>query len=403
MECPDCGEPITDADSTCSSCGKSLVDLNLENQDSNEYNCRSCGEELEFISTYKQWYCYNCQEYVDLPEPTSNDIKSDQKERTEELKDDQNSLELAFDDEEDSESDLEPTADISWDQGEETAEENFEGDVGEGISDDTPENDAHNVEEPNGFGMADSEDDPVEDIGETELSWDDGDESTDDEEVEEEYDNPELSEETTHEEVEMKVPSEEEEIEIDFGSDDSYSDEEIEISTETIEIDDSLGDDTSVLSQLHRAWLKVNNILGLAPDDERVIKLEIKLKNALEGELEQNDAIILASSSLEEVAKLEKELKDMIHYNVSELFHFVKSKLNLAKKIGFTVDDLDEELDNVSSLIARSEYHQAHGYLEGLLARVLELPKTQDEIMIGLDEDSEIILELLEPRAKKSA
>ena len=74
----------------------------------------------------------------------------------------------------------------------------------------------------------------------------------------------------------------------------------------------------------------------------------------------------------------------------------------LAKKIGFNVEELEEELDNISSLIARGEYHQAYGELDSLLKRIFELPQTQDEIMIGLDENSEIMKEFLEPRANQA-
>ena len=400
MECPDCGEPVTDADHACPGCGKSLVGLNLNEQDSKEYVCRSCGEELEFISTYKQWYCYNCQEYMDLPEPTSNEIQSDLKEKSDVLKEGQN----IFDNGLDSDAGLDPesTTDISWDEGDEGTEEWLGDDEEEDISDETSENAAYDTEDDEVFGVADSEEDSDEDFGETELSWDDGDESITEEEPEEGYDDADLFEESIHEEVEINGPAEDEEIEIDFESDDSPMTEELEI-PETIELDENSGKDANVLNQLHQAWLKVNNILGLAPEDERVIELKKKLKNALEGKLEQNDAITLANSSLEEVTKLEKDLKEMIHHNISDLFHFVNSKLFLANKIGFTVDDLEEELDNISSLIARSEYHQAYSDLKAILERVFELPKTQDEIMIGLDEKSEIIQELLGRRAIKSA
>jgi polyhydroxyalkanoate synthesis regulator phasin len=144
----------------------------------------------------------------------------------------------------------------------------------------------------------------------------------------------------------------------------------------------------------------VNNLLGLVKDNTRLVELETELKTALKGELSPGEASTLADDSLEEVSKLEKEFKENIHADVSGLFHFVNSKIFLAKKIGFDVVDLEEDLDNISSLIARSEYHQSLKDLNELLQRVQNLPKTQDEIMIGLESDSEIISELLEPRAQ---
>jgi hypothetical protein len=153
------------------------------------------------------------------------------------------------------------------------------------------------------------------------------------------------------------------------------------------------------MNKLHDAWIKVNNLKGLILIHDRINELEAELKEALDGDLDPRDAIVLADESIEEITKLEKELKEKIHKSVSDLFHFVNSKIHLAKKIGFDVEELEEELDNISALIARSEYHRARGYLDKLLKRIFDLPKTQDEILIGMDEQSDILEELLQPQS----
>ena len=73
MSCPNCGAQIEEYDDTCPVCGEVLHSTPQDAGDqgsSGNYVCQGCGEELEYITAYKQWYCYNCQNYVDLPPPT---------------------------------------------------------------------------------------------------------------------------------------------------------------------------------------------------------------------------------------------------------------------------------------------------------------------------------------------
>ena len=431
MNCPKCGELAGDNDVVCQNCGAALISTSQNQQNSNTYYCEICNEELEFINTYKQWYCYNCQMYVDLPAPTSEPepetvtepIPTTITTTPTTITTTATSPELEPETDSEPEEDIEEEpiiadeSSIAWD---ESAE--IELDDEEGTSDEEEEQ-----------ASEDEVDYDEEGTGE-ELSWDDAVEMDEDETPEHEtgLETEKTEDSKTAEPEEPQIgeiplaidlPSETElnqpkpEIELDSIELPSIIDEEaidtvevveaVETGELELEIDESAiqsgtGEDTELkkksMVKLHQAWLKVNNLKGFISKNDRLSELEAELSEALEGKLDAKDAIILADESLEEVAKLEKELKETIHHNVSELFHFVNSKILLARKIGFEMDEIEEELDNTSSLIARSEYHQAMGDLEQLLVRIFELPKTQDEIMIGLDEQSEIIRELLEPR-----
>jgi hypothetical protein len=444
MKCPDCGEIVTDDLGICPHCGSEMPDESNTQPKEIKHYCEVCNEELEFISTYKQWYCYNCQNYVDLPPPDQDAAPASKPEPEPEVE-----LEMPSS----PAPDLEETHDAdSPEIGLDQDDIEFE------VDDDSAEDIGSEATD---IVLPESMDTTSDDSGE-ELTWDDAieinesvvDESEEHDEMPDEpmaeAEEPEDSipidtdslnvtpsmpealgnefdadvesegspEEDTIELPETSVPdisaSEEVELELDDDSIAMVSDESVpaEIETEIadeIEVifEESVGETAtdasehrSAINKLHDAWLRVNNLLGLVKDNTRLVELETELKTALKGELSPGEASTLADDSLEEVSKLEKEFKENIHADVSGLFHFVNSKIFLAKKIGFDVVDLEEDLDNISSLIARSEYHQSLKDLNELLQRVQNLPKTQDEIMIGLESDSEIISELLEPRAQ---
>lgn len=381
MNCPNCSSQIPDNSTKCPECG-SIINENQNQNESKTYSCEVCGEEIEYITAYRQWYCYNCQTYVDLPEPTTT------QDTTEPIKP---KPELSNEPEDDTES--KPA--ISWDN------------EGAAIDEDKDETEA-----------------------ETELNWDDAVEPDEagDIDVDEEIDTGETIEfktEGTGEEPETEgtdefimagpiagVDPESDTIE-NLSADDIEVeiDEEYEPPEETIEILEHGGENDigarepelkkKALEKLHEAWLKVNNLKSLAPKDPRILQLEEDLNRVLEGDFDPRDSIVIADESIEEAEILEKELKGIIHQQVSDLFHFVGAKITLAKKIGFNLEVIEEELDNVTSLIARGEYHLAKEDLESLLEKIFDLPKTQDEIMIGLDPQSEIIQELLEPLSKE--
>jgi hypothetical protein len=414
MKCSECGALAADDDEDCPNCGKSLSASTSDPQEPNKYYCEDCNDELEYISTYKQWYCYNCQKYVDHPEPSSESTdlglepsKSVTKEVSEEVAPKEDIPEVGVDTVieagpdtipesspsivswEDEASEIEPEEDLEDE--EELEEEDF----------DSEESVDHKLSEIKLYEATDKA---------AEISWDEALASEDAASVDLAHepdiislDSPDVDEyDPTVDEVSFEgglVP----EVESDVTEPnahklpvDAESDIEFEIDQSTLGLEPNLKQKS--LQKLHDAWLRVNNLKGLIPDNKKILELESDLKSAMDGKLDTKDTLVLADESLDEVAKLEKELKDEIHNNVSELFHFVNAKMFLAKKIGFNVEELEEELDNISSLIARSEYHQAHSELDALLQKAFDLPKTQDEIMIGLDENSEIMKEFLEPR-----
>jgi hypothetical protein len=462
MNCPKCGEHVEDDLDDCPSCGASLNDGSDTTQSEPLYHCEECQEELEYISTYKQWYCYNCQNYVDLPapgespatktieEPTTSDELEDQFERSIEPSSEDHSTAIDDDDNvedglveenghdfEDTEED-ETSPEISWNENEGEDDDDEQNDINDGVEVDLPEDDESDDEDSE-FGLK-----------EEELKWDEAFDTDDDEETDSESDAVEVtlpseddfsedddddsdleSEDKAIKLPETSVPdiSETENVELELDDEpseyeDNEEEDELAISEDDFsdEISDEPGDlegddepliiieeppqtlesgsDNGFLDRLHQAWVQVNNLKGLAPENARLSELEEELNIALKGDLEPDNALQLAEDSLKEVPCLEKELKESIHHKVSELFHFVNSKIFLAKKIGFEVEEIEENLDNTSSLIARSEYHQARKNLEELLQQILDLPNTQDEIMIGLDENDEAIAELLEPQGQ---
>ena len=336
MKCSECGE-LADEDATiCHNCGKAFSNSAQDQQGPNKYYCDVCHEELEYITTYKQWYCYNCQNYVDLPIPsTTTDAEEVPVEVPEEVPSADSQPEVAWDGEEDT----------LVDENDKIYEEEY---------DDTKDTDASTIENT-------------------------------------------ISEESRVDEI---VAMSDEEV--DFEIDPDYN--EIDVA-ETTSIPKQTDLDTDIkkkaLSKLHQAWLKVNNLKGLKSDIERISQLEVELESALKGDYDPKDIIILADESLDELVKLEKVLKEEIHNEISNLFHFVNSKILLAKKIGFNVNILEDKLDTFSSLIAMGEYHRARSELEACLQNIFELPKTQNEIMIGLNEQSDLIQELLEPQSRK--
>ena len=390
MKCPNCSSQLSEDMEFCPECGKAIDSSKQKLNGSGKYYCNNCKEELEYISAYKQWYCYNCQNYVDLPEPKK---ESDSKQDI--ISEDGEELEISEDD----------ATPISWDD--------------EPIKIDSEIGDSEEIEsEPQSIDRSEIEEsdqqEAVEDVG-----WDDTVEADDNESsfiIEGEV----ISDQDEDVTVEIADDSEQD-LELEqkpsTGDDDESPKEPIiagpiagvepgvdiienlsadqvvvEIDQdyapveETIEITDHTQIPESdvetsrlrkiAVNKLHKAWVKVTNLKGLNPKDPRVLQLGDDLKSALEGNFDPRDCIILAEESIEEAEKLEKELKDNIHRGVSDMFHFINSKIILAKKIGFNVEQLEEELDNVTSLIARSEYHRARFELETCLKKILDLEVT---------------------------
>jgi hypothetical protein len=196
----------------------------------------------------------------------------------------------------------------------------------------------------------------------------------------------------------------ESEVEVEFFNDESSTGEYFSISSDDLTV---TGDENNnllkkkAIAKLHQAWLKVNNLKNLNPDEPRVVALESELNEAVKGDFDAKDVIVLADESLEEAEKLEKEFQELIHVQVDSIYHIVHSKLILAKKIGFEVMELETKLDEISSIIAEGDYLKARNNLDLCLEEISALPKKQDEIMIGLDEQSDLIQELLEPLPEK--
>jgi hypothetical protein len=379
MKCSECGEPVADDAKVCPHCGKNLTAPPNKQLDSIKFYCYACNDELEFVSAYKQWYCYTCQKYVKDPKPAA---PTEPKPAAEE------------------EPIIGSPPEIDWN-----------GDVDADAKDsnsikitNTAITEESLKEEPDS-GKSD------EDESETELSWDDAIESDDSRSIDDKTEP--MEEPVSTEDIIISGPIAGIDLVTDEITNLSIEDVELEIDPESMSADMAelsservqLKDDTELkkkaLAKLHQAWLKVNNLKAKYPGDDQILHLESKLKNLIGGARDPQDSIILADESIDEAVKLEKKLQEVIHREISDLFHFVNSKIHLAKKIGFNIENLEEELDNISSLIAMSEYHKARRDLEALLQKIFELPKAQDEIMIGLEEQSDIIQELLAPLPNK--
>ncbi len=425
MKCSECGELADDDEDVCPNCGNILKSKSTDQQKSNKYYCDVCKEELEFISTYKQWYCYNCQKYADLPIPTkiTEPPQLQQEQEQERLKGKDAPDEVPPEEEI-----LKPAPEVIFKKEEEGVETKEDAD--EGASDvielpdefESPEEYTDkkelNLEERDEEGTMD------------EVSWEDAielqdsssDEDTDgsvnDAESEKEIDTDEITEETgevieleaefetTSGEVfsvDMEKPKEEYnkestsddiilEVAQDYQSPEDYTPTIIPEAS-----DEDAGLKKLALAKLHQAWLRLNSLKTLKEDDERLLQLEADLKSAIDGNLDAKDTIVLATESLEDVTKLEKDIKEDLRRDISELYHFVSAKIMMAKKTGFNVVDLEEELDNVSSEIAKGKYQQASEILKTCLQKISDLPNTQNEILIGLDEQSETIKELKKP------
>jgi len=408
MKCSECCETVEDGVKICPNCGKPLSTSTPKPEGDKKYYCYDCNDELEFISTYEQWYCYTCLKYVADPKPAEAPEPSKVIAIEPELG------------EPNAQEPVEPEDEIAWDEGEGNNTDEYDNEI--------------STEEEITDNSSTTDDDSGEEGTETELSWDDAielDEETSDSELiinEEAQEDFEITSEADEPSIEHSAeakPAEDSEASeeiimagpiagIDSGMDDieTVSIEEVELEIDeasmssdmaelTSEYIEAINDDElkkKAFGKLHQAWLKVNNLKCLKPDDKRISEIETELKTALEGKLDPGELIVLADESLEDSVKLEKELKEKIHKDISDLFHFVNSKILLAKKIGFNIENLEEELDDVTSLIAMSEYHQARHELNALLNKIFDLPKAQNEITIEINKDSEIIQELLQTR-----
>jgi DNA-directed RNA polymerase subunit RPC12/RpoP len=53
-----------DGSGRCSDCGRQFRwDGGVSRVQDEEYQCKSCGEFLEYVDDYESWYCYQCEEY----------------------------------------------------------------------------------------------------------------------------------------------------------------------------------------------------------------------------------------------------------------------------------------------------------------------------------------------------
>lgn len=458
MLCPKCGIQIDDESGTCPECGAEIQIKTQTALNPETYTCDGCEEELEYITTYKQWYCYNCQTYLDLPPPGEEEVGPVQKERIDSVQDEfDKDLETRVEDAMDREKTKEEGTEVS-----DEVEVEFESETAFSWDDGVSESADEEQEEPSRDidSGEDFEPEPEEEI---DLSWDEdeGTEKENDEDelnfeiegdaeidfevyAEDELDLEEEPKEGSNKILEPELESDYEQLEefepeSDFDEsipveyediENEEKDESIELGESTIEEDSEaelelefyeeelmegeyiqdLNEDVTVtgdenerslkekaLTKLHLAWVRVNKLKKLNPNEPRILDLETELQEALKGEFDPMDGIILADESLEDAEKLEKELKESIHNNVDNLFHFVNSKIILARRIGFDVMELEDKLDDASSTIARGDYLEAKDNLQSCLSTIYELPKTQEDVLVTLEDRAEIIQELLEP------
>jgi hypothetical protein len=416
MQCPECGIQLEETQSSCPDCGAELIGNLNANKSSKVYTCENCNEELEYISTYKQWYCYNCQVYVDLPAPGDDETESERSQTSTDIKGTGSITEIEHNDmlekeenddfdtgpKDESQEDIENESDdwlndddedFDWEvdsDGSET-DASFELDEGSSLEEDAEivVDNAHQDEKPESFDEAGIEYDEVDDI----------------------YFSPQQDENLRHEIEDIEpepvlelgestieeVGIEEIEIEFqedDFGSDlDEDSDEDLPVTPELKK---------NAMTKLQAAWFRLNSIKENYPNNEQLLSIEAELKDLLSGDNNPRDVIIIADECLEEMNSIEKELQQDSFGDVTNLFHFVNSKIALAKKVGFDVTDLEDDLDNISSFIAMSKFNDAKTGLIGCIDKIRRLPNEQDEILIGLEEDSEQIKDLLEPMPGES-
>ncbi len=379
MNCSKCGSQITDDGPTCPNCGAELEQSQQNDIASEEHLCSTCGDELEYITTYKQWYCYNCQEYVDLPPPSPSSPSpspSPEEEPEPDLEIQGIDTDPELEQVEDGGSDVEVSTneiaedELSWDEvGVTETEPDIEFTFEVDSEPTEVQEEGIDLEEISGEEMEITEPDSGIELDPSSIT----DLSANEVESVVEFDDSELA-----------FASEEQEPIIELGE-------------TPREIKNKIGLEKEAIVKLHQAWVKVNNLKELRPDETRVLELGEELRKTMKGESDPKDAISLADHCMEVVDELEKELRDNIHHEISNKFHFVNSKILLAKNIGFDVDNIEEDLDSVTSMIARSMYHSAHKELEKLLQQIYNLPDTQDEILIGMDTDSEQLKELLRP------
>jgi predicted RNA-binding Zn-ribbon protein involved in translation (DUF1610 family) len=404
MNCPECEVQIlNDVNiNECPNCGANIGKSSSTKASPEVYNCESCGEELEYITTYKQWYCYDCQSYVDHPAPTDNGeskIDLDPGNIDESTSDpvqvhgqDLGEAQEPYEHEETSWaktekesiiSDTEPNDDFEWVDDEEDEED-----------EEDEKDEDHEDEEVDEDEDSHYEDEDVEDDDET-IDFEINDDVELGESVDEEL-RKEVEEFEPEPKIELGESSIEEvsenDVEVEFFED--GADFEIEETDETVSTEPDLLQ--KALAKAHSAWVKVNELKNLYPDDKHILKLEFELKEILKGDADPADTLIVAEESIEELTAIEKELLNNAHDEVSNIFHIINSKILLAKKIGFEVTNLEDRLDNVTSLIAMGQYKEAHKGLMTCSKNIRDLLEDQSEILIGLEEGSELIDELLE-------
>ncbi len=427
MKCPECGNTIDDGLNTCPECGAGIGTQTSQPNLQKAYACTKCGEELEYITTYKQWYCYTCQTYADLPPPDERKIEIGKPLKPE----DEPNLKLETEIEEE----FDEGNNFTWDdevkgkneeENQNKLEEEYADEVDEEYEDEVDE--AYDDDDEEGeieFEVDDNSDLELDSDQESEVSEESEDSEENhilDAEMESGTNKPEQfqSESDLGESVIVdyeEVEIEEKEGSIELGESSIEDNPDIELEVELYE-DELVAEDylpkleekirvtgkendvelrIKALSKLHHAWIKVNKLKELSPNDPRILELETELRAAIKGEIEPIDGLVLADESMEDAIKIEKELKENIHIKVDDLYHFINSKIILARKIGFNVTELENKMDDISSIIARGEYLKANNELMLCLNEIKTLPITQSEILIGLEVREELIKELLEP------
>jgi predicted RNA-binding Zn-ribbon protein involved in translation (DUF1610 family) len=428
MNCPECGAQLSDEIDVnvikCPNCG-AKVEKSTSVEDSSEvYNCDTCGEELEYITTYKQWYCYTCQTYMDHPAPTEirgpktdnepvkledhlNDPGLEHDQNSDHAEDKDEHISWSISQEELGNHDDEPNESLEWVDDKHFQEDDESDDEIDDESDDESDDKLVDDEE--------SEFEDLEDVDIEDFEDDDDDDYEPDHEEKEGEDDFELEEdevdlgESIDEDLRKEVEDFEPEPKIELGESsieevsendveveffDHGSDFEIEETDDTISVEPDLKQ--KALAKAHSAWLKVNDLKKMYPDNQQIQNMEHELKEILKGDADPGETLIIAEESIEELVAIEKELLNNTHDEVSNIFHIINSKILLARKIGFDVTNLEEELDKVTSLIAMGKYKDARKGLKACSKIIRELPEVQSEILIGLEEGSELIDDLLE-------
>ncbi len=389
MNCPECNTSLNDDITTCPTCGANVAKDRFTSSQTTSYHCDKCGEELEFISAYRKWYCYNCQIYLNFPPPGEPVIKKQTAEiskvtvKSESKTDNEiieSSMELGSEEDMDR-ADSVDGVDVGDEKEDAKAEDGKEdADDSDQINDDDISYDENELHENDNINFFEMNEDTVEWSG-TAVEL----------ETDEIIDNPIIKlGESSIEEVS------EEEVEIEF-EELSESNEELIFEPESIEELESPDLKNKAMAKLHAAWIKLDILLTKYPSNQQLQSIETELKEAMKGNISSCDVLILAEDNIDEIDRIDKELQQNIFSDVSTVFHFVNSKIAIARKIGFEVGSLEDAMDNVSSYIAMGKFSEASKALHECLLRIRALPDSQGDLVHELTEKQEQLTDMLEP------